>query len=296
MGGSAGVPATFAEARGRAQRTIALEGAEVNPVCHTRLLDHGEVTPFAVVFLHGFTNCPQQFDALAQQYFDAGCNVLVPRYPYHGLADRLNRDQGRLRTSALLRLAEESVDIAGGLGRRVVVVGLSLGGVLAGWLAQRRGDVDLAVMIAPLLWTPLLPDPLRVPVGALARTLPSAFLWWDPRLREALEPPYGYPRFATRGFGAMLGVGHGLLADARREPPRAGAVVVVTNAADPGVDNPVTARLVQTWRGHGARIDTFEFAADLGLPHDLIDPGNPEANIGLVYPRLRELISERVAT
>ena len=44
-----------------------------------RLYDHGKRVRNAVVFFHGFTNCPQQFDELARQFYDRGCNVFVPR-------------------------------------------------------------------------------------------------------------------------------------------------------------------------------------------------------------------------
>src|SRR5258708_37317477 len=49
----------------------ALDGPNVNPVCHTRLYTHGHRTERALVLLHGFTNCPRQFDDLGRQLFEA---------------------------------------------------------------------------------------------------------------------------------------------------------------------------------------------------------------------------------
>ena len=58
-------------------------------VCITKLFDHGKQTEHVIVLMHGFTNCPEQFNELGRQHFDAGNNVLIPRMPYHGLSDRL---------------------------------------------------------------------------------------------------------------------------------------------------------------------------------------------------------------
>jgi hypothetical protein len=43
---------------------------------------------------------------------------------------------------------------------------------------------------------------------------------------------------------------------------------------------------------HGARVETYEFPAEQHLPHDLIDPGNPAQNAGLVYPVITRLIED----
>lgn len=285
---------TYDAARDRALERAAGEGPEVNPVCHSRLLDHGERTPGALVCLHGYTNCPEQFSQVGRDFFELGFNVYTPRYPHHGLLDRLNREQSHLRAEELIDVAEDALAIGGGLGDRVVVMGLSLGGVLAGWLAQNRDEVDLAVLVSPLFWLRHAPRLLQPAVGAAARALPSAYLWWDRSQRADLKPAYGYPRLATRGFGAMLKVGGAVTAAATTTAPRAGQIVVVTNAADPGVDNGATARLVEAWRRHGATVSTYEFPVELGLPHDLVDPGNRAANVGLVYPVLQELVLDRL--
>jgi hypothetical protein len=78
---------------------------------------------------------------------------------------------------------------------------------------------------------------------------------------------------------------------AKAAPPVARSVVVVTNAADVIVDNTVTARIVERWRASGhTRIDTFAFNLDAHLPHDLIDPDQPDGCMDCVYPVLLDLI------
>lgn len=43
--------------------------------------DYGERTEKAGVLRLGFTNCPQQFEAVARAYGPAGCSVVAPRPP-----------------------------------------------------------------------------------------------------------------------------------------------------------------------------------------------------------------------
>ena len=45
------------------------------------------------------------------------------------------------------------------------------------------------------------------------------------------------------------------------------------------------------WRAHGATVTTHEFPRSTRLPHDLIDPGNPDQNTELVYPVVTRFIS-----
>ena len=64
------------EAYARGMQIVAslkdLDGPNVNPVCHTRIYSHGHRTERALVLLHGFTNCPQQFDVLGRRFHERG--------------------------------------------------------------------------------------------------------------------------------------------------------------------------------------------------------------------------------
>src|SRR5439155_23784201 len=153
------------------------EGSAVNPLCRTLLLSGEGRAGRCFVLLHGFTNCPQQFLRLAEELHSGGDAVLVPRYPYHGLTDRLTKEPSRLTTEELIRFANDVTDMAQGLGRRVIVAGLSLGALLAMWLAQHRADVGRAVAISPVFGLRRLPTGL---VRWAAGSLPDRYLWWDP--------------------------------------------------------------------------------------------------------------------
>lgn len=268
-----------------------LDGPNVNPVCRTRLYTHGRRTERALVLLHGFTNCPQQFDALGRLLHDKGWNVLIPRYPRHGYTDRLTTATSELRADHLVALANRSAEAARGLGEHVTVAGLSLGGTLAAHLAQGSEHVDRAVLIAPALGLKRIPRAAYPALIRLTYLLPDRYVWWDSGLRDRQRPSYGYPGFSTHAYAALVKVGHGVVKTAQSVRPRAEEIVVVTNANEPALDNRFAYRIVDSWRAHGAHVTTYEFPASAHLPHDLIDPGNPDRNTELVYPVVTRLIS-----
>lgn len=112
-------------------------------------MTHGQPVERVIVLVHGYTNCPQQFHELGQRFYYLGYNVLIAPLPYHGLADRLTDEQAELKAEELVAYADEVVDIAHGLGKRVIMAGISGGGVTTAWAAQNRSDLDLAVIISP---------------------------------------------------------------------------------------------------------------------------------------------------
>jgi carboxylesterase len=142
-----------------------------------------------IVLLHGLTNCPAQFDSLGRLSFARGANVLIPRLPRHGLADRMTRALAYTDVPELCAFTDRVMDAARGLGDSVTVVGLSTGGVMAAWAGQQRADVDRAVVIAPLLGLGYAPGPLTPAAARLMRSLPNLFVWWDSKARERLAGP-----------------------------------------------------------------------------------------------------------
>jgi len=67
--------------------------------------------------------------------------------------------------------------------------------------------------------------------------------------------------------------------------------VVITNAADPALDNRPAAALARRWRARGAEVTEYEFPKSLELPHDLIDPAHRATGVERVYPVLLDLVS-----
>jgi esterase/lipase len=262
----------------------ALDGPNVNPACRTRLYVHGQRTERSLVLLHGFTNCPQQFDDLGKSFYELGWNVLIPRYPRHGYSDRLTTSIAELRVEMLIAIANRSAEAGAGLGERLTVAGLSLGGILTGYLAQTREEVDAAVLIAPMLGLRPVPGWGLTGITRLAKTLPNFYIWWNNKLKDRISPAHGYPRFSTKAYAALFEAGSAVKRAARERAPKARRIEVITNAAEPRLDNRFTYQLVESWQRRGANVHTFEFPESDHLPHDLIDPANPDQNTRLVYP------------
>ena len=269
----------------------ALDGPNVNPVCYTRIYTHGRRTERSLVLLHGFTNCPQQFDSLGKQFFEMGWNVLIPRYPRHGYTDRLTNSIAELRLDHLLAVANRSAEAGAGLGERLTVAGLSLGGILTGHLAETRDGIERAVLIAPMFGLRPVPAAGLRALTQLAYILPNFYIWWDGKLKDKVGPSHGYPRFSTKAYAALFEAGSGVFKAARSAAPKAGSIAVITNAAEPRLDNRFPYKLVDLWRAPGANVSFFEFPAEEHLPHDLIDPANPDQNTERVYPVVVKTIS-----
>jgi carboxylesterase len=223
-----------------------------------------------------------------------GCNVLVPREPHHGLVDRMTAVHSRLTARGLVRFASAAVDIALGLGEQVTVAGLSMGGLLAAWAAQNRADIARAGLISPAFGFQAIPRRLAPLVARLVLALPNFFIWWDPKIKDAPHPPYhSYPRYATLTLGHLLHLSRVVRKQARRSPPKARQVVVITNPCDPSVDNRLAAQLLDAWQAAGAQnVSAYEFDRRHNLLHDLIDPEQPQEQVGVVYPILLELLAE----
>jgi carboxylesterase len=219
-----------------------------------------------------------------------GWNVLIPRYPRHGYADRLNTSIAELRSEHLVAVANRSAEAAAGLGDRLTVAGLSLGGILTGHLAQNREGIERAVLVAPMFGLKPIPGPALSALTRLAQALPNQYVWWNRELKAKIGPAHGYPRFATHAYAALFETGSAVLKAGRARAPRSGHISVVTNAAEPRLDNRFTYSLVEAWRRHGADVTTFEFPASDRLPHDLIDPANPAQNTELSYPVVIRMI------
>ncbi|OGO34261.1 MAG: hypothetical protein A2W35_12065 [Chloroflexi bacterium RBG_16_57_11] len=283
---------SYAEAVQRIEALRKQEAPEMNPVCRLQFLSHDGQVERAIVLVHGYANCPQQFRELGQRFYDLGYNVLIAPLPHHGLADRMTEEQARLKAEELVVYADQLVDIAQGLGEQVTMVGISGGAVTTAWAAQKRSDLDLAVIISPAFGYQQVRTALTAPGTNLYRILPNSFRWWDESLKAERGPTHCYPRYSTRALAEILRLGFAVQAAARRDQPAAHSILVVTNARDTAVNPELTARVVKEWREHNANLTTYEFEAAFGLPHDLIDPAQPDEQIEVVYPRLIGLITQ----
>jgi len=269
------------------------ERQKMNPLCRMQLMTHKKKTERAIILVHGYSSCPQQFHKLGQLFYDSGYNVLIAPLPHHGLADRMTNDHARLTAEELAAYADQAVDIARGLGGQVFMMGLSAGGVTTAWAAQNRNDIDLAVIISPAFGFKKIPAPLTAAAMNFYTILPDAFEWWDPLLKEKTPPPHSYPLYSRHALVEILRLGFATLAEAHNHPPAAKKIIMVLNDNDIMVNNEETKNMIKVWEADRANLTTYEFRADLKLGHDLIDPSQPDQRTEIVYPRLMGLIDQR---
>lgn len=286
-----GHPASsYDEALARAHAFMTLDDDTIMPEARTALLDHGKRTPLAVVLFHGITNNPAQYAQLAPLVYQTGANVFVPRMPEHGDKDRLTTGLATLTAETLLASANEAVDIAFGLGERVALLGISMGGSLAAYFGQYR-SVEIAVPVAPDFALLQLPYGVSRLLARLFLILPNFFFWWDPRAGMKQRPLTAYPRCSTHALMQTLRIGDDVYAEAKRHRPLAERIVTVVNRCDPAVNNEATQEVAREWSAWSRSGVAYVELRNLPENHDIIDPANPLARTDLVYPKLLEILA-----
>jgi pimeloyl-ACP methyl ester carboxylesterase len=293
LGGRMNPARDYAEAERRIAALRARDEGRVIPDARLQFFTHGRQTGKAIVFVHGYTNCPRQFVDLGRRFFDLGCNVLIANLPRHGNPDRMTTDQSELTAEELAAYGNETADIARGLGREVIFAGLSGGGVVGAWAWAFRPDVGTAALMAPAVGLHPLPAGCIVPAINLFSRLPAVYGWFHPPQKAGGTPPHTYPRWSTRALAQILRLGYAARRRAAEALPAGKKLVVITNPNDRSVDNALMKKIAREWRARGADVRMHEFDAALKLDHDFIDSTRPNQPIDVTYPLLVEWIMEK---
>jgi carboxylesterase len=107
--------------------------------------------PEGALVLHGFTGNPSSMRGVAEKLADAGLSVELPLLPGHGTA---LEDMVDTRWADWSAAAEEAYLGLAARCRAVVVVGLSMGGTLSCWLAERHRQIAGLALVNPLVKPP----------------------------------------------------------------------------------------------------------------------------------------------
>ncbi len=227
-----------------------------------------------IVIWHGFTNAPSQFRAVAGQLQSVGYRVLVPRMPFHGEEDVLNRDLLKLTTAQLVDHLDAVIDIAAGFGSPVWVVGLSAGATIAGWAAATRHEVSRLVLAAPLVAPVGFPLPVVRLFVKFPRIVPRLYWWWDPRVKaEIVGSPHAYPGFPLPGIMSFLHLSEWLYDGSVRVGHDLERVVLVTNPGDFAIRKDAAQAFASAvFAPHAASFGEALIDANLKWMHDFVDP------------------------
>lgn len=107
--------------------------------------------PSGVLVLHGFTGSPASVRPLAEALADAGFTVECPLLPGHGTSvEDILKTSWEDWSSA----AEKSLTELVARCSAVAVAGLSMGGTLGAWLAERTPDIEGLVLVNPFMEAP----------------------------------------------------------------------------------------------------------------------------------------------
>jgi carboxylesterase len=104
-----------------------------------------------VLVLHGFTGTPHSMRPLAERLADAGLTVELPLLPGHGTSVD---DLVPTRFADWSGAAEAAYQSLAARCRTVAVTGLSMGGTLTCWLAERHPEVVGLALVNPLVAAP----------------------------------------------------------------------------------------------------------------------------------------------
>ena len=273
------------------RRFAAIEAAEaplVNPAIHSLLLTHGRPTRRVFVFVHGITNSPRQFEELGRLLHARGHTVYVPLLPRHGRRSMRLAELRGLRAEELRDYADAAVDLAAGLGEEIVAIGISGGAAIVGWMGHNRPEMHTALLLAPFLGVRRVSSAVGTAMMNVYSRVPSF------NLEDPLEPrrDWVYRGQTTRALAESLRLARALMQQAAAAPPAARRLILLTTARETQVANGATYRLAALWREHSANVIADEFAPELEIPHNAIDPAADPAKKAIVYARLLELLGE----
>ncbi len=206
----------------------------------------------------------------------------------------MNIIQGFQSGQDLLDQAATGLDIASGLGDRITLVGVSGGAVAAAWMAQNRDDIESVVLLSPLFGIHSQPVALVDAVSAILNRGPNFYFWWNAKEKDAIGPPYSYPRFGTRCIASTLELSRAIRNHLASQPLRAGRIAILTSACDLCANSAQTRQLAAQWEQYNpGRVSIYEFPEALGVPHDVI-PTNPTRKPRLHTPKsLNYCVSNR---
>jgi len=249
-----------------------------------------EVTDVALVYIHGFSADRHEISPVAERVADSlGADLFLTRLSGHG---QTSAAMGEATAEDWLQDTEEALDVAGRLGREIVVIGTSTGGTLALWAAGRerwRERLAAVVVISPnfgprnrqaemLLW------PWG---GALARVVQGPERCFEPvNAEQARHWTTCYP---TRALVQMMAlVEHVRSSDlARVRAP----VLLLYSPADAVVDARATERLFPRL-GSGRRELVALESEDPShhvIAGDIISPGSTDRAVAEILRFLRSL-------
>ncbi len=108
---------------------------------------HQKITAKSFLLIHGFTACPYEMRELGENLYGQGHNVFGVRLAGHGTSVS---DFAKTKALDWKKSVKQGIGISSLLGRRVIVIGESMGGALAAILGRDfPGLIEKLILCAP---------------------------------------------------------------------------------------------------------------------------------------------------
>ncbi|KAB2932983.1 MAG: alpha/beta fold hydrolase [Leptonema illini] len=139
------LPATFDEYLKEKLRISHEKGAR--PGNEERLIRYADKTEFAILYIHGYGASRAEGELVVDQLAEKfKANTYYVRLPGHGTNPE---DHAQATFSDYINEVEDAYQMTRLLGDRVIIVGTSMGGLLATYLGSRHPEIDGLILTSP---------------------------------------------------------------------------------------------------------------------------------------------------
>jgi alpha-beta hydrolase superfamily lysophospholipase len=246
----------------------------------------GEVTRWAVLYLHGFSASSEEIRPVPDRVAEAlGANLVFNRLPGHG---RTPEAMGEATATEWIDDTDLMLDIARTVGDRVLVIATSTGGTLAAYAAT---EADMAVDVAGIVFVSpnfALAEPtgrvLQWPfAGLIAETLLGPERGFEP-INEAQATYWTewHPTMAVVRMGAIMREVRLRDLSQARMP-----ALFVFSDDDQVVSPPATRRVAERWGGSAQ-------LAPQTLPSEGVDPSAHVIAGDIVSPAMTDAVTAQI--
>jgi carboxylesterase len=196
--------------------------------------------PVGCLLVHGFTAAPQEMVRLGAHLANHGYTALGVRLAGHGT--NLD-DLARTRWTDWLASAQDGLDLLSGMCNRIVLLGLSMGGLLSILLAEQTPPIGLVLMSTPTLVPPNRLRPLLRPLSPIYRRIPKGPPdWFD---ASVAPERVAYSAYPTRAMAEVAD----LIEIARAALPRVHAPALIVHSLNDDFVVPANAQTLMAELG-----------------------------------------------
>ncbi|HEY9811568.1 MAG TPA: alpha/beta fold hydrolase [Halomicronema sp.] len=234
----------------------------LDETCASRFFFHPQPTSTVFLFFHGFTAVPYQFEPLGKFLYEAGYNVLIPLQPGHGIAGNWNENNPPPLPENLETYTEfcnHWLEIAQIIGEKIIIGGLSTGGILAANMALEYSEkIEKVLLFAPYF------GGTNEAVDWFVKLANIYFKWFQTEGQKS----FGYEGFEMPKLRVLLNLAEEILNRTKKEPTA--PIFLISSAADKAVDPKEQEKLFKNSLKFQPKSWFYTFDKSLNIPHTMM--------------------------